>query len=122
MSQSYDFMGRKFTVKPPTLALENMWMEFAINEDGSFNKNCIRDISRNAEAVNAFMRRILEGDHDGIDWYEDAPSEMFGQVFTDFFTRWSEKTVKAIDTLSAGSEEGPSSNSQAAKRRPKKTV
>ena len=100
--KTYDYDGRKFTVKKPSLALENLWLQFAITEDGALNKNCVKDISRDPEAVNMFMRKILEGDHEGIDWYEDAPAEMFGEVFADFFTNWSARIEKALDTASAG--------------------
>ena len=111
--KAFEYEGKKFTQKSPSLALENLWLGFAFKDDGSYNPNCVADFSKDGDAVNSFMRYMWTGDHEGIDWYEDAPKEHFGDTFTDFFTNWSEKMVSALAMLSNSSTEKPSPKSRA---------
>jgi hypothetical protein len=105
--KTFEYDGRTFTVKNTSLALENLWLQFAFTKEGQYNKECVVDFSRDGDAVNKFMRYMCAGDHEGIDWYEDAPKELFAGVFADFFTNWSEKMIEALATLSTSSPEKP---------------
>lgn len=103
--KTYEFDGRKFTARRPSLAVENRWLEFAIDENGVFNRKVIRDITRDEEAVNWFMERLLSYEGERIDWYNaDGANEIIGEVIAGFFTRWSEKMTSLMDTLSTGLE------------------
>ena len=109
--KTFEHDGKTFIVKTPSMRVENWWQQRAIGEDGNFIRECVRNFTNNAEDVNEFMRMMVEGDHDGIDWY-DAPRHIVAEVFADFFTEWSERTIKVLDTLSGGSEQKPSSDSE----------
>ena len=97
--KTFDLDGKKFTLAKPSLAVEDLWSRFAFDEDGNYNKQAISQFSRDSAAVNEFMRLMTKGDHEGVDWFRE-PSEIVSEVFESFFTPWSARLTKALDTLS----------------------
>ena len=118
--KTFEYDGKTFTRKNTSLALENLWLQFAFTDEGNYNPNCVTDFTRDAAAVNSFMRYMFLGDHEGIDWFEDNSIEgetssraVFGETFADFFTSWSEKMIEAQDMLTKSSQEKTSPKSKA---------